>query len=134
MGRKLATFADMYAWNEEQLMIRDAVREFVEAEIAPKREELEFGDTPPYDLLRKLFATFGMDQMAKDRFTKTIAFERSVEAAVAAGETPPEPEAKGDGYDPSLTMIPIIELCRYSPGMVTAMGVSMGAHLGSDHE
>ena len=23
-------------------------------------------------------------------------------------------------------MIPIIELCRYSPGMVTAMGVSMG--------
>ena len=58
---KLATFTDMYAWNEEQLMIRDAVREFVEAEIAPKREELEFGDTPPYDLLRKLFATFGMD-------------------------------------------------------------------------
>jgi len=51
----------MYAWNEQQLMIRDAVREFVEAEIAPKREELEFGDTPPYDLLRKLFATFGMD-------------------------------------------------------------------------
>lgn len=123
---KLATFTDMYAWNEEQLMIRDAVREFVEAEIAPKREELEFGDTPPYDLLRKLFATFGMDQMAKDRFTKTIAFEKSVEAAAAAGETPPERESKGEGHDPSLSMIPIIELCRYSPGMVTAMGVSMG--------
>ena len=123
---KLATFPDMYAWNEEQLMIRDAVREFVEAEIAPKREELEFGDTPPYDLLRKLFATFGMDQMAKDRFTKTIAFEKSVEAAAAAGETPPERESKGEGHDPSLSMIPIIELCRYSPGMVTAMGVSMG--------
>uniref|UniRef100_UPI00374F320C acyl-CoA dehydrogenase family protein n=1 Tax=uncultured Ilumatobacter sp. TaxID=879968 RepID=UPI00374F320C len=95
-------------------------------EIAPKREELEFGDTPPYDLLRKLFATFGMDQMAKDRFTKTIAFEKSVEAAAAAGETPPERESKGEGHDPSLSMIPIIELCRYSPGMVTAMGVSMG--------
>src|SRR3546814_4158956 len=25
-----------------------------------------------------------------------------------------------------MTMIPIIEICRYSPGMVTAMGVSMG--------
>ena len=123
---KLATFTDMYAWNEQQLMIRDAVREFVEAEIAPKREELEFGDTPPYDLLRKLFATFGMDQMAKERFTKTIAFEKSVEAAAAAGETPPERESKGEGHDPSLSMIPIIELCRYSPGMVTAMGVSMG--------
>ena len=123
---KLATFREMYAWNEEQLMIRNAVREFVEAEIAPKREELEFGDTPPYDLLRKLFATFGMDQMAKDRFTKTIAFERSVQAAAVAGETPPERESKGEGHDPSLSMIPIIELCRYSPGMVTAMGVSMG--------
>ena len=116
----------MYAWNEEQLMIRDAVRDFIEREIAPRREELEFGDMPPYDLLRKLFSTFGMDQMAKDRFAKTIAFEKSVEAAIAAGETPPEKPASGDGHDPSLTMIPIIELCRYSPGMVTAMGVSMG--------
>ncbi|WP_040492837.1 acyl-CoA dehydrogenase family protein [Ilumatobacter nonamiensis] len=116
----------MYAWNDEQLMIRDAVREFIEAEIAPKREELEFGDTPPYDLLRKLFATFGMDQMARDRFEKTIAFEKSVEAAVAAGDSPPERESRNEGNDPSLSMIPIIELCRYSPGMVTAMGVSMG--------
>ena len=122
----LATVMSMYAWNDEQLMIRDAVREFIEAEIAPMREELEFGDTPPYDLLRKLFATFGMDQMARDRFEKTIAFEKSVEAALAAGEPAPERAAKGDGHDPSLSMIPIIELCRYSPGMVTAMGVSMG--------
>jgi len=120
------TVAVMYAWNEEQLMIRDAVRDFIEREIAPRREELEFGDTPPYDLLRKLFSTFGMDQMAKDRFAKTIAFDKSVEAAIAAGETPPEKAASGDGHDPSTTMIPIIELCRYSPGMVTAMGVSMG--------
>ena len=122
----LATVAPMYAWNDEQLMIRDAVREFVEAEIAPRREELEFGDTPPYDLLRKLFTTFGMDQMAKDRFEKTIAFEKSVAAATAAGETLPERDAKGAGNDPSTSMIPIIELCRHSPGMVTAMGVSMG--------
>jgi hypothetical protein len=36
-------------------------------------------------------------------------------------------QAGGEGHDDgSITMIPIIELCRYSPGMVTAMGVSMG--------
>ena len=27
---------------------------------------------------------------------------------------------------PAMTLIPIIELCRHCPGMVTAMGVSMG--------
>jgi acyl-CoA dehydrogenase len=32
----------------------------------------------------------------------------------------------GGGGDGSLTLIPIIELCRVCPGMVTAMGVSMG--------
>ncbi len=112
-------------------MIRDAVREFIEAEIAPRREELEFGDTPPYDLLRKLFSTFGMDAMARDGFERSIAFEKSVEAAIAAGEEPPQRTSKSGGSDPSTTMIPIIELCRYSPGMVTAMGVSMGLTAGA---
>jgi alkylation response protein AidB-like acyl-CoA dehydrogenase len=118
----------MFEWSEEQLMIRDAVRQFVEAEIAPKREELEHGDLPPYDILRKLFATFGMDQMAKAGFEHRIAREKRI----AAGEE--EPKAKKADDDDSLnpgsgvamTMIPIIEICRYCPGMVTAMGVSMG--------
>ena len=44
----------MIDWTEEQLMVRDAVRQFVEAEVAPLREDLEFGDTPPYEVLRKL--------------------------------------------------------------------------------
>ena len=44
----------MYEWSDEHKMIRDAVRAFVEAEVRPKREELEFGDTPPYDVIRKL--------------------------------------------------------------------------------
>ncbi len=115
----------MYRWSDEQLMLQDAVRRFVEAEIKPNLTELEHGDTPPYATLRKLFSTFGMDQMARDRFERQIQFEREVEAAVARGETPPERERRGGG-DSSLTLIPIVELCRYCPGMVTAMGVSMG--------
>jgi alkylation response protein AidB-like acyl-CoA dehydrogenase len=114
----------MFEWSEEQLMIRDAVRQFVEAEIATKREDLEHGDLPPYDILRKLFSTFGMDQMAKAGFEARIARERRI----AAGEE--EPKAKSDDDGPgagiAMTMIPIIEICRYSPGIVTAMGVSMG--------
>nr|HPU40244.1 acyl-CoA dehydrogenase family protein [Microthrixaceae bacterium] len=53
----------MYEWSEEQQMVRSAVRDFIDKEIRPHREELEFGDLPPYDLLRKMFATFGMTDM-----------------------------------------------------------------------
>ena len=42
----------MYEWSDEHRMIRDAVRQWVEAEVRPRREELEFGDTPPYDVIR----------------------------------------------------------------------------------
>ena len=116
----------MYQWSDEQVMVRDAVRQFVEAEIKPNLEELEHGDTPPYDILRKLFSTFGMDSMARDRFKRQIEFEKLVADAEARGETPPERPKREGGSDNSLTLIPIIELCRYCPGMVTAMGVSMG--------
>jgi alkylation response protein AidB-like acyl-CoA dehydrogenase len=117
----------MYEWSDEQLMVRDAVRQFIDKEIRPNLDELEHGDTPPYDVLRKLFATFGMDSAARDRFKKQIEFEKSVAEAQAKGEKPPErPARQGDGGGASLTLIPIIELCRVCPGMVTAMGVSMG--------
>ena len=116
----------MFRWSDEQVMVRDAVRQFIDKEIRPNVEDFEHGDTPPYEVLRKLFATFGMDSMARDRFARQIEFERAVEAAVAAGETPPEKPKREGGSDQSMQMLPIIELCRVSPGMVTAMGVSMG--------
>ncbi|MCX7620231.1 MAG: acyl-CoA dehydrogenase family protein [Acidimicrobiales bacterium] len=118
----------MFDWTDEQKMLRDAVRQFIEKEIVPIHDELEHGDRPPYDVLRKLFSTFGMDVMAREAFKKRIEFEKAVEEAKARGEEPPSKEDRDGtgGMDPSFTMIPIIELCRYSPGMVTAMGVSMG--------
>ena len=97
-------------------MIRDAVRQFVDKEIRPHVEALEHGDMPPYDILRKLFKTFGMDVMAKAGFEARIKAEKE-------GITRAPREGGGDS---GMTMIPIIELCRVCPGMVTAMGVSMG--------
>jgi acyl-CoA dehydrogenase len=109
----------MYEWSDDQLMIRDAVRQFVEAEIRPRREELEFGDTPPYDLLRQLFRTFGLDAMAREQFKKRLARQTEGGDATSAGES------RGGGSS-AMFVLPIIELCRCSPGMVTALGVSMG--------
>ncbi len=117
----------MIEWNDEQLMVRDAMRKFVEREIKPNLTELEHGDMPPYDILRKMLSEFGMDQMARDRFKKRIEKEKAEADARERGEEPPAPkESGGDGGGGSMTLIPIIELCRYCPGMVTAMGVSMG--------
>src|SRR5439155_8231111 len=90
-----------------------------EKEIKPNLEELEHGDTPPYDILRKLFKTFGMDAMAAARFDQQMSGE---------SRAPDDADDDGDGGGRAagFMMIPIIELCRYCPGMVTAMGVSVG--------
>jgi len=118
----------VFEWSDEQQMVRDAVRDFVDREIRPHREELEFGDLPPYDLLRKLMQTFGMDAMARDSFKRRIDAERADASgkSVRSGESGSGGDSGGGGRDAAVTMLPIIELCRCSPGMVTAMGVSMG--------
>ena len=115
----------MIEWSEQHRMIRDAVRRFVEAEIKPNLEQLEHGDMPPYDVLRKLISTFGMDEMARVRFEKQIAREKA-QAATGKPAEHHEREAGGRGDAVAMQLIPIIELCRYCPGLVTAMGVSMG--------
>ena len=114
----------MFEWSDEQKMIKDAVRQFVEKEIAPHVDELEHGDTPPYDVLRKLFATFGMDAMAAASFDRRIAKEEAGEIPKPLTEA--DEEESGGGGGGAMMMLPIIEICRYCPGMITAMGVSVG--------
>ncbi len=71
----------MFEWSEEQLAIRDAVRRFVDEEVKPNVEELEHGDTPPYEVIRKLYRTFGLDALARDSFKR--ALERKTSGAAA---------------------------------------------------
>ena len=112
----------MFEWSEEHQMIREAVKRFVDEEVRPHVEELEHGDLPPYDIIRKMLKTFGMDAMARDRFATQIAREKDL---AERGEKQAERTSSG-GRDAGMSMIPTIELCRVCPGMVTAMGVSMG--------
>ena len=119
----------MIEWSEQHLMIRDAVRRFIEAEIKPNLEALEHGDMLPYPILRKMIGTFGLDEVARQRFARRIEREK---AAHARGEPAPAAERSGgDGVDAGMQLIPVIELCRYCPGMVTAMGVSAGLTAGT---
>jgi acyl-CoA dehydrogenase len=118
----------MIEWSEQQLMIRDMMRRFIDEEIKPNLEALEHGDLPPYDILRKLMRTFGMDEMNRQRFASQIARDKAAAEAKARGESVKARKhaSADDGDGVGLQIVPIIELCRWCPGMVTAMGVSFG--------
>ncbi|HKY65092.1 MAG TPA: acyl-CoA dehydrogenase family protein [Acidimicrobiales bacterium] len=117
----------MIEWSEEQQMVRTAVRDFIEKELVPHHRELEHGEMPPYDIVRKLFSTFGMDTMARDRFERQLAKDKALAAGEQIDEAPSAPRDPAEAANATaFQMIPIIELSRWSPGMVTAMGVSMG--------
>jgi alkylation response protein AidB-like acyl-CoA dehydrogenase len=120
----------MIEWSETHLSIRDSLRKFCDAEVKPKLQAIEHEGEPPYDVLRKLIATFGIGDMARMTFAAQIAKQKAraaqpeTEHVEREKRTPkPSPQA---GMEMAMRMIPIIELSRHSPGMVTALGVSMG--------
>lgn len=117
----------MIEWNEQQQMIQKMVRDFVTKEVVPNLDDIEYNGVPPYDILRKMIKTFGMDVMATQNYEKQIAREK---AAAEKGEDAPAKKkdgpSEGAGDQAAMTMIPIIELSRHAQGLVTAMGVSMG--------
>jgi alkylation response protein AidB-like acyl-CoA dehydrogenase len=99
-------------WSDVLLEVRAELRKFVDTQVRPQRAALD-ADTPPYDLLRQMYRTFGLAESAAERFD------------AAAQGLPYD-----DGNDPetraALGLLPLIELSRCSPGMVTALGVSVG--------
>jgi len=123
----------MIEWSETHLQIREMFRRFVESEVSPKIDDIELGDTPPYEVLRKMMATFGVGDMAKAKFDSDLAKEKKRRET---GEPPPE-KKKREGYSQDavdaavMRAIPTIELSKYSPGMVTALGVSVGLTAGA---
>ncbi|MFI6216431.1 acyl-CoA dehydrogenase family protein [Nocardia brasiliensis] len=120
----------MFEWSETDLLIRDAVRTFIDKEIRPNLDALDSGELSPYPIIRKLFSEFGIDAMGEEAVTKLLAKQEAKEAAIAAGEPKPEKE-KSSGGSPfagqeSLMAVLIGELSGVCMGVVTALGVSIG--------
>ncbi|AQT80255.1 acyl-CoA dehydrogenase [Mycolicibacterium litorale] len=111
----------MIEWSDVDLAVRDAVREFVDKEVRPHLDELESGDLEPYPLVRKLFATFGIDEMARESLTKRLDKMRAGADAKSGGGG-----GMFGGGQGGMGFVVISELCRVSMGMVTGMGVSLG--------
>jgi alkylation response protein AidB-like acyl-CoA dehydrogenase len=104
----------MIEWSETDELIRGAIRGFVDREIRPHVDELEHGDLPPYELIRKFFSAFGIGAMARESF---------------------DPDRTGtgpnDGGREAMSLIAVAELSRVCMGLVTAMGVSVGLAAGT---
>ena len=138
----------MYEWSETDQMIRDAVRAFIDKEIRPNLDALESGEIPPYPIIRKLFAEFGIDAMARDGVEKMLARERAKASGEAPGGAdggaPADGSAAGDDDDnaagtsdtgggggafdgqDSLMAVVTSELAGVCLGLVSALGVSLG--------
>jgi len=54
----------MFDFTDEQKMIRDMLRKWVEQNLVPKLDDLEEG-APPFELVRAFIKTFGVDEMAR---------------------------------------------------------------------
>jgi acyl-CoA dehydrogenase len=123
----------MIEWSETHQQIRTMFRRFVEDQVAPKIDDIELGDTPPYAVLRTMMSTFGVGEMAKAKFFQDLAHDKE---RVRTNAPPPEKKVRvgfsQDAADASaMRAIPTIELSKYSPGMVTALGVSVGLTAGA---
>ncbi|WP_340684253.1 acyl-CoA dehydrogenase family protein [Amycolatopsis coloradensis] len=105
----------MIEWSETELLIRDAIREFVDKEIRPHLDALESGELPPYDIIRKMFASFGIDALARESVSKLLSKERGSGGGGLAF-----------GGQEAMALIAVSELAGVSLGIVASLGVSIG--------
>jgi alkylation response protein AidB-like acyl-CoA dehydrogenase len=113
----------MLEWSDVDLAVRDAVREFVDKEIRPHVDALESGEMEPYPVIRKLFATFGIADMARDSLEKRLARLRGGAEPLGG---PSGGMFGGGGAQAGMGFVVVSELCRVCMGVVTGMGVSLG--------
>ncbi len=109
----------MHEWSPEHRAIAAELRRFVDEQVRPRLDDLEHNGEPPYEVLRLLYRTFGIREMALESFERSLA--RKVDGA----------EKREGPSDPSASLLSTIELCRVSPGLVTSLGVSVGLAAGT---
>jgi alkylation response protein AidB-like acyl-CoA dehydrogenase len=115
----------MIEWSESDLLIRDAVREFINKELRPNVDALESGEMLPYPIIRKLFSQFGLDVIAAEAVKNMLDRERSRQHDGGKSDNGRH-GLSGAGEQASMAAIMISELAGVSLGLVGAMGVSLG--------
>ena len=110
----------MFQLSEQHRMVQQMVRAWCEAKLRPEIPALESGEKLPFDLMKQMAKTFGLDGMARGAIEKRIAKLRSGE-----GDGDKKPRGLG-ADDPMMMFVVVKELSRVSPGFAMGWGVSMG--------
>ena len=138
----------MFEWSDTDLIVRDAVREFIDKEIRPQLDALETGELSPYPIARKLFSEFGLDVLAAEAVKTMLDKERAAEAEASehrsdegarSGASQSRPSSRstetekrssgglGDlGTQASMAAVLVSELSGVSIGLLSTIGVSLG--------
>ncbi|MHA7650425.1 acyl-CoA dehydrogenase family protein [Mycobacterium sp. ML4] len=119
----------MIEWSDTDLMVRDAVRQFIDKEIRPNLDALETGEIQPYPIARKLFSQFGLGVLAAESVKKMLDRER------VQGKDAAEPEKQdgsgGFGAQASMIAVLVSELASVSIGLLSTASVSLGLGAGT---
>ncbi len=110
----------MFALDEQTRMVQQMVRQWCENQLAPKIPAFETGAEQPFELMKKMAKTFGIDQMA------AASIRKRIDKLNAGGEAPAGGMGGSLGGEPMMMAVVIKELSRVSPGFAMGFGVSMG--------
>jgi alkylation response protein AidB-like acyl-CoA dehydrogenase len=118
----------MIEWSDTDLMVRDAVRQFIDKEIRPNLDELETGALSPYPIVRKLFSAFGLDVLAAESVKKMLDRERARQNGTPKTDEGDEKSDGAGGLAAQGSMIAVLvsELATVSIGLLSTASVSLG--------
>jgi alkylation response protein AidB-like acyl-CoA dehydrogenase len=101
----------MFAFTDEQKMVRQMVRKWVDAKLRPANDGLDRNEILPYDLMRDFGRSFGLPDMVRAGFERMAGRGTSVMTG---------------GGDPALQAIIAMEFSRVNPGFFMAFGAWLG--------
>lgn len=117
----------MFALNEEQTMIQEVLRSYMDREIQPHVHDMEDGKISCFDLTKKMMKDLGFEGLMRPGLEKAAEKRKKGEHTPGGIFSTEEGEDDSNpGKDPMVMMLVIKETSRVAPGLAMSFGVSIG--------
>lgn len=114
----------MVEWSQQHQMMRSVLRQWLEKNLEPATPDMEEGRILPFELMRKLYADFGMRETVRAGVERAIRRKREGKP-IAKQQTDAEVEVDA-ARDPALGAIVSWEMSRINPGFCLSFGATLG--------